>query len=188
MINDILSAVQERLSLKEPNIKYLDEDWGQLDYYNDNPPVQWPAALLELQSVSWKNQSQKVQDGVMSISISVADIKTTNTSFRAPATQKQTAAAIWVVLENIHKALHGWNPASNYPELRNAFGTLSRVSTQRVKRDDGIRQFIVIYSCECTDWSSMDQTYNIADPDIAASQFDTLPPDVVIDVKTGLAG
>ena len=178
MINDILKLIMERLTEKEPNIRYMDEDWGQLDYYNDNPPVLWPALLLELQGANWLNQSQKVQDAPLMIALTVADIKTTNTSMRAPATQKANAAAIWIVLENIHKALHGWKP------LRSHFGALSRVSTRRVKRDDGIRQFEVVYSCHCIDDSAENQLYNIADPEVADAQFGTIPPTAHIDIKT----
>jgi hypothetical protein len=180
MINDILTAIQERLAQKEPNIKYLDEDWGQLDYYNDNPPVQFPATLVDILDITWLNQSLKVQDGKQRIAIMVADIKKTNTSFMAPPTQKLAAAAIWIIIENIHKALQGWRPAGGQ------FGTLSRESTMKVKRDDGIRQFQLIYSCECTDASAMDQVYNIADPEVAASQFNTVPPDITVEVKTDL--
>lgn len=183
MINDILTLIQQRLAEKEPNIRYMDEDWGQLDYYNDNPPVRWPALLLDLQSASWINQSQKVQDAPLMIALTVADVKTTNTSLMAPANQKDSAAAIWVVLENIHKALHGWQPIHR----RSQFGTLSRVSTRRVKRDDGIRQFEVVYSCFCVDDSAADQLYNIADPEVAEAQFGITPPKAHIDVKTTAA-
>ncbi len=178
MINDILKLIMERLTEKEPNIRYMDEDWGQLDYYNDNPPVRWPALLLELQGANWLNQSQKVQDAPLMIALTVADVKSTNTSLRAPATQKATAAAIWIVLENIHKALQGWKPADRQ------FGALSRVSTRRVKRDDGIRQFEVVYSCHCTDASAMDQYYNIADPEVASEQFGIIPPKANLIVQT----
>lgn len=178
MINDILTAIQTRIALKEPNLKYMDEDWGQLDYYQENPPVKFPCILLELQQASWKNQSQKVQDGVLNISIRVADLKQSNTSHKAPDTQKAKAAAIWLILENIHKALHGWRPAT-YPE----FGALTRISSRRVKRDDGIREFEVVYSTLCTDDSAMTQYYNIADPEVSEEMFQIEPPGVGLEVQ-----
>jgi len=154
MINDILTAIHIRIALKEPNLKYMDEDWGQLDYYQESPPVKFPCMLLELQQASWKNQSQKVQDGDILISIRIADLKLSNTNPKAPAGQQAKAAAIWLILENIHKALHGWRPVTN-PE----FGTLTRISTRKVKRDDGIREFEVVYSTQCSDASAMNQQY-----------------------------
>lgn len=159
MINDILTAIHIRIALMEPNLKYMDEDWGQLDYYQENPPVKFPCMLLELQQATWKNQSQKVQDGEILISIRVADLKLSNTNPKAPAGQQAKAAAIWLILENIHKALHGWRPIA-YPE----FGALTRVSSRKVKRDDGIREFELVYSTLCSDDSAMNQEYHLADP------------------------
>ena len=176
MINDILTLIQNRLAETQRTIRYMDENWGQLDYYNDNPPVQWPCVLLELQSASWRNQAKRVQDGELRITLTVADIKTANTSYRAPAMQKQTSAAIWILLSNIHKALHGWCPGAE-------FGTMARLSTQRVRREDGIRQFDVTYSCLCTDASAMETIYNIADEEVADTIFNTVPPVVHVEAK-----
>jgi hypothetical protein len=178
MINDILTAIMARLDATEPNLKYMDEDWGQLDFYQDAPPVKFPCVLLELQGAQWRNQGRLVQDGEVSISIRVADMKLSNTSLRAPANQKAKAAAIWVILENIHKALHGWRPVE-FPD----FGTLARLSSRRVKRDDGIREFEVVYSCQATDSSAAVKTFNIASPDVAYNQFGSVPPVAQLEVS-----
>lgn len=184
MINHILTAIMARVAELVPAVKYIDEDWGQLDYYNDNPPVRWPAVLMELQQTSWQNQGQKVQDGVMSIALTVADVKIANNSLNAPVTQKEKAAEIWLVIENIHKALHGWRASTGSATASQHFGTLSRVSTRRIKRDDGIRQFEVIYSCLCTDASAQEAIYNIADEAVAEAQFNTVPPELKVEVET----
>ena len=157
MINDILTAIQERLTSEVPALKYLAEDWGQLDYYAENPPVKFPCGLLELQQAQWQNQGQKVQDGVLNISLRVADLMTQNPSYRASAAQKLREGEIWMVLANIHKALHGWRPQT-LPE----FGALTRTSTRKVKRDDGIREFEVVYACLCSDADAMDELYHSA--------------------------
>jgi len=148
MINDILTAIITRLATKETAIKYIDEDWGQLDYYSPNPPIKFPGVLVDIDNISWKNQGKLVQDGPMNINIRVADLKLTNTSLRAPAAQKTAAVSIWRIIDNIHKALHGWSPGQQY-------GLLTRISTGRVKRDDGIREYRIVYQCTVTDASAM---------------------------------
>ncbi|MFZ4707499.1 MAG: hypothetical protein ACOYMF_15985 [Bacteroidales bacterium] len=180
MINDILTFIKARLSDKEPNLKYLDEDWGQLDYFHEHPPVKFPCVLLELQQANWKNQSKLVQDGELMITLRISDLRLSNTSLGAPDTQKTRAAAIWIILENIHRALHGWRPAD-----QDVFGTLTRISTRRVKRDDGMREFEVVYCLMCLDKSATEQYYNIADPVVAYEQFDTVPPvpEVTTEIK-----
>jgi len=161
MINDILAAIMSRLNTSEPNLKYIDEDWGQLDYYDGQNPVKFPCLLLELQQVTWKNQSQKVQDGEMLISLRIADMRLSNSNQKAPSNQRNATYAIWLILENIHKALHGWRP-EQIPQ----FGALTRISSNKVKRDDGIREFVIVYSTLCSDSSAMNQGYSHAVPEV----------------------
>ncbi|MEI6062192.1 MAG: hypothetical protein WCR72_15935 [Bacteroidota bacterium] len=139
MINDILTAIAARLAATEPNLKHIDEDWGQLDYYDKAPPVKFPCALFNIKTINWVNQSQKVQDGVFEISIKVASFKLSNSSSNAPSGQKANDNDIWIILENIHKALQGWRP-DDYPSI----GSLTRLNLKGVNRDDGIKQFEVV--------------------------------------------
>jgi len=150
MINQVLTEVSKRLSNQVETIKYIDEDWGQLDFYSEQPPVKFPCVLIDLQQASWRNQGVLVQDGTLMINIRVSDLKLSNTNMKAPESQKNKAASIWVLLESIHKALHGWRPADQ-PTI----GVLTRISTRKVKRDDGIREFEVVYSTVCTDSSAV---------------------------------
>ena len=124
---------------------------GQLDYYNDNPPVKFPCVLLEILQVPWNTEGRNVQDGIMNISVTVADIKLSNTSYNAPTAQKTNAAAIWTILEHVQKALHGWRPVITPGTPLPDFKSLTRISTRKIKRDDGIRQFEVIYAVHCQD-------------------------------------
>lgn len=149
MINDILTVIQERLQANVEQLKYIDEDWGQLDFYSTNPPAKFPAALVEIQNVPWRNQGGKTQDGTVNVSINIADLRLANTNPRAPAGQKEKAASIWLIAEKVHRALHGWRNEL-YPEI----GVLTRTSGKRVKRDDGIRQIEIIYSCVYLDTSA----------------------------------
>ena len=145
MINDILTLVLEQISSKVPELKYLSEDEGQFDYYHENPPVKFPACLVEMQQVQWSDLGKRIQDGKIFVSIMVADLRLSNSNLKAPTSQKVKAASIWIILENIHKALHCWAPDNQY------YGLLTRISTRKIKRDDGIRQFEVVYCAQCVD-------------------------------------
>lgn len=149
MINDILTAIAARLGAEVPELKYIDEDWGQLDDYSDNPPTKFPCALIEVQAAQWRNQGNKTQDGTMNISIRVASIRLSNTNPKAPEAQRLNAANIWVVLEKTYKALHAWRP-DEYPD----FSSLTRVSSRRIKRDDGIREFEMVFTTVYVDHSA----------------------------------
>lgn len=149
MINDILTIIQERLQASVVSLKYIDEDWGQLDFYSENPPLKYPAALVEIQNVPWRNQGAKAQDGTVTVSINIAALKLSNTNPKAPAAQRATSASIWTIANRVHEVLHGWRN----PEYMNV-GVFTRTSSRRVKRDDGIRQIELLYSCVYYDSSA----------------------------------
>ena len=143
-MKQLLKDIQQRLIDTVPELKYVDEDWGQLNYYEPHHPVQYPAAVINVSGVQWNNMGKHVQQGSVEIAINVADIKLTNSSGKAPATQRQHAFSIFSKLSAIQAALHGWAGSRHY-------GPLVRTATRRIKRDDGIIHYEVIYECSLTD-------------------------------------
>jgi hypothetical protein len=137
-MQQLLTALQARLQQQVPGLQYIDEDWGQLDYYSPHPPVQWPCALIDIATVQWSNQGAQLQAGIATVSITVANVKTTNTSSLAPMAQRNTAFAIHELLTQIHQALHAYLPAGGSSRMY-------RKSTQRTRRDDGIQQYQLTY-------------------------------------------
>lgn len=144
MEDEVIRAIQNKL---EPLlIPYIDEDWGQLDYYSPNFPVQWPCTLIDIISGQYDNIGRdKTQAPVnrqtseTMVSLTIANLKLTNTSKRAPQLQKDAGFSIWKLKEDIHKLLHGWKPTE-------FTGAMIRTRFARVKRDDGVQEYTVIYS------------------------------------------
>ncbi|SZD72764.1 Uncharacterised protein [Candidatus Ornithobacterium hominis] len=143
----ILQNIQTRIA-QIPEIKYVDEDWGQIDYYSPNMPVQWPCCLIDLNNGQFSNISKDItkhpkerQNGTFAIKITVANMKLTNTSLKAPQRQKNNAWAIFELTEKIHQQLHGFSPANNCSKL-------IRTSFSRVMRDDGVQEYNILYTFE----------------------------------------
>ncbi|MXV37691.1 hypothetical protein GO491_03200 [Flavobacteriaceae bacterium Ap0902] len=85
----LLLQLQERIA-EISDIKYVDEDWGQLDYYSPNMPVQWPCCLIDIQSVDYSNLGidlnktpKNRQNARIQIAFTLANMKLTNTSMKA---------------------------------------------------------------------------------------------------------
>lgn len=141
--------LQEKLS-EIPELKYIDEDWGQLDAYSPNPPTKFPLALLDFGAINFDNigidrsktpyQRQKAQ-GVLVVT--VANLKLTNTSGKAPHAQKEAAFKIWDIIEGVHQKLHGFAFFENS-------GRLLRLSCNRIRRDDGIQEYELRYQFDLT--------------------------------------
>lgn len=142
---EFLQAIQTQLQTIT-DLKYVDEDWGQLDSYSPNPPTQFPCALIDITTMNYANIGKdnsalpiQRQTAEATITINIADLKLSNTSGRAPQTQKDNAWKILAIIEDVHKKVQGWKPT-------NKSGALMRSSRKRVRRDDGIQEYAVTYS------------------------------------------
>lgn len=141
----IIQNIQTRLS-EVAELKYIDEDWGQLDYYSPNFPVKWPCTLIDVPSANFSNlgTDKKAtpinrQNAGATLSITVANMKLSNTSLHAPQTQKDNAWSVHGLIEKIHGKLQGFMPKENA-------GKLIRTGLERVKRDDGVQEYNISYS------------------------------------------
>ena len=143
-MDEILTAIQNQVATVT-DLKHIDENWGQLDLYGPEIPVQWPCALIALSGGQFSNIGRDLkatpinrQEGTLSFEITVAKLKMTNTSYKATQLQKQQAFEIWKIIEKIHEVLHGWNPAG--------IGQLTRTGLGSVRRDDGVQEIRITYT------------------------------------------
>nr|DAN65394.1 MAG TPA: hypothetical protein [Caudoviricetes sp.]DAP62756.1 MAG TPA: hypothetical protein [Caudoviricetes sp.] len=143
----LLEKIQQKVS-EIAELKHIDENWGQLDYYSPNMPVQYPCALIDVQQVQFTNLGKDItkkplqrQIGTVQIKITVANMRLTNSSMQAPRRQKEEVWVIWGIIEKIHQQLHGVSLLPNVSPL-------IRTSQNRTLRDDGLQEYEVYYSCE----------------------------------------
>ncbi|WP_229723800.1 hypothetical protein [Chryseobacterium sp.] len=145
-MDTLLQAIQAKIAETVTAIKYVDENWGQLDLYGNEIPVQWPCALISLSSAVFSNLATDFravpvnrQEGTATVEVTFAKLKLSNSSYKAPAAQKAKAWEIWDIVNDAHKVLHGWNPVSGT-------GKLIRTGISQVRRDDGVQEIRVVYT------------------------------------------
>lgn len=150
-MKEILNAIQEQIATAVPAVKYIDENWGQLDLYGPEIPVKWPCVLIDLNQAQFTNigRNNNVlppnrQQGTVVIELTVAALKLTNTSFRAPKTQQFHGFEIWEIAKEIHQKLHGWQPVGYS-------GGMIRTGISKVRRDDGVQEVRLLYSLGLND-------------------------------------
>jgi hypothetical protein len=146
MIKDILEAIQKKIEEAETKF-FVDEDWAQLDVDAINPPVKFPCVLIDVSDIGFSNIGQdrtqtprQRQNGLLTIRLTVAAKKLSNTSGKAPQSQKDNAWKIYGYLEEIHKLLHGWCPV---PQKS---GKLERRSFNGISNQSGVQQKTVDYN------------------------------------------
>lgn len=141
----ILQNIQGKIS-EVSDFKYIDEDWGQLNYYQ--PPVKWPCCLIDITSANYSNigidranKPQNRQLGKIVAKITIATLKLTNTSMNAPQMQKDQAWMIWDIMQKVHENLQGFSPGETSSKML-------RSSLERTQRDDGVQEYQILYEFE----------------------------------------
>lgn len=142
-MKDLIQSIQNRLS-QINLLKYVDMDWGQLDLYTNHSPVKWPCALIDIPVAQYTNQGNAVQLGIITIGISIADLRLSNSSNAAPNAQKERALAIYELINQVYQKLHGWTALDNY-------SALIRQSYLRQQRQDGLIIHRITYTCQIND-------------------------------------
>lgn len=144
-MEDIIQKIQDKLS-EIQGLKYVDEDWGQLDYYSPHFPVKWPCALIDVASVNYDNigkdrtlvpQNRQMAEGL--VSLTIANLKLANSSKKAPQSQKDNVWSLWHLINEAHKLLQGFRPTAETSGL-------IRTAVRRTKRDDGVQEYTLLYS------------------------------------------
>jgi len=144
-MDELIQDFQTQLKAQVPELLYIDEDWGQLDYYDKFPPVKFPCALIDIQSGQFTNDGKLQQRGVLTVAVKLYLLRLSNTSNGAPQSQKNEAKKGWQVYRKVNQALHGQS------FLSEGFATPIRQSMQRVKRSDGIYERDIIYTIGLVD-------------------------------------
>ncbi|MCC6691351.1 MAG: hypothetical protein IT235_07440 [Bacteroidia bacterium] len=74
----IFGAILNQIAATTPEIKYISQDFGQLeDYTHGRPAVAFPCALIDFQNWNFENMSDNTQraEGDVTHSLSVSKVK-----------------------------------------------------------------------------------------------------------------
>lgn len=133
---DVLSAVSEVIELN-----YVSEDWGQLNF--EQPPVNWPCALIDLSDGVYQNTSALEQRADITLTIRLGDIRFNGVTSYTPAELAQNAFAIYGIMQKVHQKLQG--------AACNGTSAFSRVSLKKIERQDSVREFVMSYKFRLTE-------------------------------------
>lgn len=136
------------LKQEVPQIKYVDQDLGQLENYADGerPAVSWPCALLDIDEMAFTDMADYCQtgEGILTIRIGFAPYSSANGL--APDAVKEKALEYYQAEQMAHYALHGFS-VDNCRDI-------VRISRRRERRNDAYRVIEVKYKFGMEDYST----------------------------------
>ncbi len=144
---NLFQALIEKLKIDVPELRYTDQDLGQLENYEIRPAVAWPCGLIDIEEFKYSDQQNfltQIAEGIISIRLGM--VKYTDSNNLTPTIIRENALQYYELEHKVYKALHGWNPTG--------FGKLLRRASGTERREDDIRVRIIKFAVSFTDDSS----------------------------------
>ena len=141
----LFKDLTDRLQALE-QIKWADEDKGQMNY--ENPPILFPATLVDIQEPRRQNLNEKLQDCNGQITVSVCLDWRGNTNAITPAAARDSSLFYYDVEEAVYKALQGWSNGQINP--------LECIGKRKQKRPDQFTVLELVFTTQYHDKTALD--------------------------------
>lgn len=136
--------LQARIKDQVPEIKWIEQDFGQDTFDKWRPNVDFPAVLIDFPDASYSNMAGNDQLGEVTIMVRLLVAPFSQSYDGAPIEVKQNSLQFFELEDALVNALNGWAPTEGYCQL------LVRTRAQSHNRNDiGLRirelQFTTAY-------------------------------------------
>lgn len=148
-MEELLNTLLQRISEKMPELSLVDEDYGQLDFINDDSedmyPVTFPCVLVGNTEIEWKRIAPGTQKGSAAITVKLAidcyDDTHIGSGTTGMITERQEMS------NRVYKALQEFR-------LNKFSGPLNRIKSRDYSIPGNIKVYEKIFSFEYHDESA----------------------------------
>lgn len=126
-------------------LQWVDIDKGQLEFYQNRPPVAFPCALINIEINKTENLGNNIQRCLIGCSIRIAFDYIGETSAKTPKGLTEQSLAYFDLLQAVYLALQG---------KKNGTGRFDRQSLTEEKRPDGLKTINMRFTTEWIDKSA----------------------------------
>lgn len=143
-MKELITAVMERLKEQVPELRWIDINLGQMA--TENPPVDYPCALVDVPRGDYSDASSGMQLGRLMLEVELYFIVRTPSSMATPEPIRAQAFAHFDVAEKVYLALQGFSG-----------DTFTRLTRKRTEKDKEYypRPFRLLFECGVKDVSAM---------------------------------
>lgn len=152
-----------------PEVKWIDQDFGQLEQFEHRPPVNFPCVLIDFPMAAYSGLSGLAQMAEITVQLRIGFAPFSQSSTRAPEKVREEAVKYYEIEQKIFEAVQGWQTDFCQPLIRINAGTEQRLSANDLADSIGLRVRVINFSTQFEDQSNT-PVYNKAE---AALQVDT---------------
>jgi hypothetical protein len=135
---NLFTKLLMRIKDQVPEIRYIEQDLGQLENYDIRPAVSWPCCLIDLEEFKFSeagNERRQIGEGLIGLRIGL--VRYSDSNNLVPDNVRANALQYYRIEYKVHQALQCWNDVG--------FSRFLRRMKFTEKRDDDIRVRVVKY-------------------------------------------
>jgi hypothetical protein len=152
-------AIMARIEAELPEIKHIDQDFGQLEGNSPRPAIAFPCVLVDFKAFTSDNLGGNSQTVEGNVSVRLAMAQFNDTSSINDPLWREFGLGFYDLEWKLNKALHAWSPGAE-------FGYLTRTNMDSENRPAGIRLRPLIYRIEFEDHSVAEAQNTVSGVDV----------------------
>lgn len=155
----LLQKLQTQITTQVPAIKWVDQDLGQLEYYDQRPAVSWPCVLIDFGNTNYDEMQGNVQLGNAQFTLRLGFPSFSPSQAGAPDSVKEQALQYYELEQLLYQAIQGYNADG-------LMQPCTRISAQTERREgDNFRVRVIVFNTIFMDDSAA-ESFTPANPSL----------------------
>jgi len=166
--------LSDLIKLKVPEVKWIDQDFGQLEQFEYRPAVSFPCVLIDFPMAVYSNLAERSQVAEITVQLRIGFSPFSQSNDKAPLEVREKALEYYQLEQKLFEAIHGFETEYTQPLIRINAGTEQRLSASDVADSIGLRVRVMNFSTQFEDNSNL-PVYNVTPATLDVDQEISLP-------------
>jgi hypothetical protein len=148
-------ALSNHIKANVPEIKWIDQDFGQLEQFEYRPAVNFPCVLIDFPMANYSNNSELSQSADITVQLRMGFAPFSQSSTVAPTNSREKALEYYQIEQKIYEAVQGFETEYTQPMIRINAGTEQRLSASDQADSIGLRVRVMNFATQFEDNSKL---------------------------------
>jgi hypothetical protein len=165
----VLVKLQDRIKEFVPEIRYIDQDLGQLEWYQDRPAVSFPCVLIDFNNTTYDQMQLDQQWGNASFTLRLGFPQYSSSNNLVPDTVKEKALQYYEIENRLYKAVQGY-------DADGLMQPCTRVNAASERREeDNFRVRVLTFTTTFQDDEAVSELTVVSRPDLEIEEEQVNP-------------
>ena len=97
VLGNLFLALQQRIKTNVPAVRWIDQDFGQIDFVGERPQVSFPCVLFDFEDGSFEELGNLAQTGIMTVAVRLAFAPYSNSNHLTPTAYREKALQFYEI-------------------------------------------------------------------------------------------